>query len=55
MQKCTRCDAYVRFGFYPDTGDEFYCSCQNTLQAEFDKNLWINMEETNEINNKETN
>jgi len=55
MQKCIRCDSYIHPSEYAETGKEFYCSCQNTLQAEFDKNLWITMEEANENSTKETN
>ena len=54
MQKCTRCDSYIQLCEYPETGEEFYCSCQNTLEAKFDKNLWVNTEEKNENSNKET-
>jgi len=40
MQICTKCVEIIKQCDYPETGEEFYCNCQNTLQAEFDKNLW---------------
>ena len=55
MQKCKRCDSYIHLSEYHETGAEFYCACQNTLQAEFDKNLWINMEDYNENSDKKAN
>jgi len=48
MTRCIRCDAEIRQAYCCETGDEFYCSCQNTLQAEFDSSLWIAEEEINE-------
>ncbi len=48
MTRCIRCDAEIRQTDYCETGEEFYCSCQNTLQAEFDSSLWIIEEKRNE-------
>jgi len=37
---CTRCNGTVEMGIHPETGEEWNCKCQCTLDAEFDQNLW---------------
>ena len=37
--KCKRCSAIAKAELY-ETGEEFYCNCQNTVMAEFDIDLW---------------
>ena len=37
---CTRCNGIVEMGIHPETGEEWNCKCQCTLDAEFDQNLW---------------
>lgn len=38
--KCVRCKEVVEMSICPETGEEYYCKCQCTLDAEFNQNLW---------------
>ena len=37
---CTVCKEIVRMSIHPETGEELWCKCQCTLDAEFNQNLW---------------
>lgn len=36
---CFRCRTLVKSELC-ETGEEYYCECQHTIQAEFDIDLW---------------
>lgn len=40
MYICLKCNREVKNALY-ETGDESYCGCQCTLNANFNSSLWI--------------
>lgn len=37
---CSRCELYIKTVLF-ETGEEDYCDCQSTLDANFNNELWI--------------
>lgn len=37
---CINCGEEVQSSIYPETGEESYCKCQCTLDAEFKSEYW---------------
>ena len=46
---CTVCKEEIKMSIHPETGEEWYCKCQCTLDAEFNENLWKENENENRV------
>lgn len=43
--KCTKCGKEVERADHPETGEEYVCGCQCTLDCDFNVTLWLGWKE----------